>query len=296
MGYRDLVDLVSLGAVWGASFLFMRVAAPEFGVIALIAMRVLIALLFLLPFFFAHAGLDELRANWKPIAVAGALSSALPFCLLAFATLHLTGGLVSIVNATTPMFGALIGWLWLSERLTRSQNAGLLIGLCGVVILVGDRLSLSLDGGLLAVLAAILASLCYGTGANFAKKNLINIRAITTSTGTMIAATIILLPAAAWNWPDAPVSGRAWLAVSTMGIASTGIAYLLFYRLLASVGSAKALTVTYLVPAFAVLWGALFIDEAVTADMLIGGAVILTGISLVTGLLAPGKPAPPAAP
>jgi len=282
--FRNVLDLVILSAVWGASFLFMRVATPEFGAIALIELRAAIALAFLLPFFFARSGISNLRQHWKPICFVGTFTTAVPFCCLAWATLSLTAGSVSIVNATTPMFGALIAWVWLGERLGKRQVVGLALGFAGVVVLLGDRVGATGGAALAAAATALAAASLYGLGANFTRRYLHGVSAITVSTGSMIVATVLLLPGAIVTWPPAPVSPAAWLSVVVMGVASTGVAYLLFFRLLWSIGPARALTVTYLVPVFAMLWGSIFLSEPITTGMIAGGTIVLLGTSLATGL------------
>lgn len=263
----------------------MRVAAPEFGPVALIEVRVALAAAFLIPILRVRSGTAELRSHWRPIFVVGTFNSALPFCLLAYSTLYLTGGFAAIVNATSPLFGAIVAWLWLGDRLKPSQVVGLAVGFAGVVILVWDEISFELDGAGLAIPAAILASLLYGISANYTKKNLSGVAPLAVATGSQIGAALVLLPAAVWWWPRDPVSTQAWLAVIVMGIASTAIAYMLYFRLIAHVGPAKAISVTYLIPGFAVLWGALFLGESLTLNMIVGCVVILAGTALATGLV-----------
>jgi len=295
VSHRNVLDLVILSAVWGASFLFMRIATPEFGAIAMIELRATIALAFLLPFFVARAALPELRAHWKPICFVGTFTTAVPFCCLAWATLSLTAGSVAIVNATTPMFGALVAWLWLGERLAIRQVAGLLLGFAGVVVLLGDRIGATGSQAVAGALTALVASSMYGLGANFTRRYLDRVSSITVATGSMMTASLLLLPGAILTWPSQPVAPEAWLSVVVMGIASTGIAYLLFFRLLRHVGPARALTVTYLVPVFAMLWGGIFLAEPVTGWMLAGGTITLIGTSLTTGLPLRRSIGPPAA-
>ena len=286
MKTRDIFELLLLAALWGASFLFMRVATPEFGPVALIEIRVVIAALFLLPILAVRTGIGALKAHWGHVFAVGALNSAFPFCLLAFSTLYLTGGFAAIVNATSPLFAGIVAWFWLGDKLNSSRIAGLVIGFGGVVILVWNKISFQLDGAALAIPAAILASLFYGVAANYTKKNLSSANSLAVATGSQIGASILLLPGAILLWPENSISAQAWASVIVMGIASTGIAYILYFRLIAHVGPAKAITVTFLVPAFAVLWGAIFIDEHLTTNMVFGSAVILTGTALATGLIA----------
>ena len=289
MRFRDVVDLLVLAALWGASFIFMRIAAPELGPFALGFLRAVIAALFLLPFLLVRAGTTELKTHWKKLAMVGILNSAIPFFLLAFATLSLSGGFASIINATAPLWAAVIAWIWLSEKLNGSRTAGLIIGFAGVVVLVWNKQGINLPGALLAVLAAISAAFFYGLGANFTKRYMQGINTLVVAAGSMVGAAIVLLPGAMLYWPADPVSIKAWVAIGIMGIASTGIAYVLYFRLIVNVGPAKAITVTYLIPGFAVIWGAMFIDEKLTMNMVIGCAIILTGTALATGILSPGR-------
>jgi len=285
MRLSDVLDLLVLSALWGASFLFMRIAAPELGPVVLSFLRAAIAALFLLPFLLFRNGTTELKAHWKKLAAVGILNSAIPFFLLAFATLYLSGGFASIINATAPLWAAVIAWIWLSEKLDGSRAAGLIIGFAGVVVLVWNKAGIDLPGVFLAVLAAISAAFFYGIGANFTKKYMQGINTLVVATGSMVAAAVVLLPAAVLYWPVEPVSVLAWVTIGIMGVASTGVAYVLYFRLIVNVGPAKAITVTYLIPGFAVIWGSIFIDEKLTMNMVIGCAIILTGTALATGLL-----------
>jgi drug/metabolite transporter (DMT)-like permease len=285
MKTRDVVDLLMLAAVWGASFLFMRIATPEFGPIVLMQLRLAIAALFLIPIFLLRANVSELKTHWRKLALLGVVNSAIPFSLLAFSTLYLTAGFAAIINATAPLWAALIAWMWLSERLDGSRVIGLLVGFCGVIVLVHHKLVFEFDGVTLAIIAALAASFFYGLGANVTRKYLRDTSSLANATGSMIAAAIIFLPGAVIFWPEGPISFQAWMSVMAMGVASTGIAYILYFRLIANVGPAKAISVTYLIPAFAVLWGAMFMSEALTMNMAIGCAVILTGTALATGML-----------
>ena len=285
MRSRDTLDLFVLSALWGASFLFMRIAVPEFGPIVLAELRVVIASLFLFPILMLRADVGELTTHWKKLAIVGTVNSAVPFILLPFATLYLTGGFAAILNATSPLWAAVIAWIWLSARLDISRITGLVIGFAGVVVLVWDKAGFDLSGASLAIIAAILASFFYGIGANYTKKYLQEISPLAIATGSQLAAAIVLLPGAIALWPEGPISLQAWAAIITMGILSTGLAYIIYFRLIANVGPASAITVTFLVPGFAVFWGAVVLDEKLTTPMVIGCAIILIGTALATGLL-----------
>jgi drug/metabolite transporter (DMT)-like permease len=282
---RDVVELIVLAALWGGSFLFMRVAAPEFGPVALIALRVGIAALLLVPVLALRGGLGKLRGNVGAVLVVGAINSALPFCLLAYATLSVTAGLASILNATSPLWGALVAHFWLGDRLTRSRSVGLALGLAGVAFLVWGRASLRGGGAGLAVAAALTATLSYGVAACYAKKRLGRVDPLAVAAGSQAAAALLLAPAAAALWPAGPISPRAWAAVASLGVACTAVAYVLYFRLIASVGPARSIAVTFLVPAFATTWGALLLGEPITARLVAGAGIVLAGTALATGLV-----------
>lgn len=289
MKIKDALDLLILSALWGASFLFMRIATPEFGPVVLAALRVGIGTLVLLPILMWHADFGALKDNWGKLTWTGILNTAIPFMLFPFSTLYLTAGFTAILNATAPIFTVLIAWIWFSTKLDAGRIVGFVVGIGGVVVLVWDKASFDLGGVSLAILAAIVASVFYGIGGNYTKKYLQGVSSLAVATGCQLAATVVLLPGAIALWPDGPVSARAWLAVIAMGVFSTGFAYILYFRLIANVGPSSAITVTYLVPGFAVLWGAMFLGETVTSSMVIGCAIILAGTSLATGMLPIGK-------
>lgn len=284
MRARDGIELLILAAVWGASFLFMRVAVPELGPIALIWLRVGIAAACLLPVALLR-GRDALRGRRFPVAVVGAINSAIPFCLLAYATLSITAGLASILNATSPLWGALVAHYWLRDRLTRSRAIGLALGFAGVVFLVWGRASFRAGGAGLAVVAALAATLSYGVAASYTKRKLTGVDPLALAAGSQLAAALLLAPAAVALWPGHPVSHRAWGAVLGLGVACTAFAYVLYFRLIAHVGPARAIAVTFLIPPFALAWGGFFLGEPLTARTVAAACVILAGTALATGLV-----------
>jgi drug/metabolite transporter (DMT)-like permease len=279
------MEMVVLGAIWGASFLFMRVAVPEFGAIPLIAARVGIAAIFLVMVLARRGGLEHLYRNAPRLTFLGAMNSAIPFSLFAYAVLSVTAGFASVLNATTPLFGALVAFIWLRDRPAPVRVAGLIVGFAGVLVLVWGRLSLAHDGGGLAVLAGLSAAVLYGIGANYTKKRLSSVDPLVIATGSLMAATVLLIPLASYYWPETPPSRTGWVSALLLGVVCTGIAYTLYFRLLSRVGPSKTLAVTYLIPAFGVLWGHLFLHEAITASMIVGCAVILVGTTLATGMM-----------
>jgi drug/metabolite transporter (DMT)-like permease len=191
----------------------------------------------------------------------------------------------AILNATAPLFGAAIAFFWLRERLPALRIAGFLVGFAGVAILVGGKPSFQAGGDGWAVVAILAATLSYGVGPNYTKRNLSRVSVLTVATGSQVAAAIVLLPFAFFTWPGALPSPAAWAAAIALGVACTGFAYILYFRLIANVGPTRALAVTFLIPPFGMLWGALFLHEPVTAGVLAGCAVILLGTALATGVL-----------
>ena len=285
MKSSDLGELITLAALWGASFMFMRMGAAEFGPVALSAVRVIGAALFLLPLLKWRGQMDALRRHWRAIFIVGAINSALPFLCFSYAALSISAGLSAIFNAASPLFGALVAWLWLNDKLTRSRVLGLAIGFGGVIWLASDKASFKPGGSGWAIVACLAGAAFYGIAANFAKKRLNGVPPMAVAAGSQLSAALVLLvPAVVW-WPHTMPSHGAWIAASLLAVACTGMAYLLYFRLIAHVGPANAIAVTFLIPVFAVLWGWFFLDERITAAMVAGCAVILVGTGLTTGVL-----------
>ncbi len=290
MRLRDVFELLTLAALWGASFLFMRISTPEFGPVAMTALRVGGAALCLLPLLLLLRGeAAELRRHWPAIAVVGLVNSALPFVLFGIAALALQGGLSAIFNATAPMWGALIAWGWFGERLTRSRGLGLLLGFGGVLALAWDKASLKPgEHGVsptLAMAACLAAALCYGFAIHYTRRRLDGVAPMAVAAGSQLAAALLLAGPAWWLWPATPPGALAWWSMAGLALLCTALAYVLYFRLIAHVGPARAITVTFLVPLFAVIWGALFLGETLTPAMVLGCAVILLGTALTTGAL-----------
>lgn len=289
-----LADFLLLAAIWGASFLFMRLAAIELGALPTAALRVGIASLFLLPPLVAKGHWPALRAHWKPVLFVGVLNSGLPFALYAFAVMHITTGLSSILNATVPLFGALVAWVWLGDKPGLSRTVGLAIGFGGVVLLAGGQASFKPNASGIApawaVLACLAATTCYALSASFTKKHIPSLPPLVTATGSQIGATLALALPALWFHPSHLPSASAWGALLALGVLCTGIAYILYFRLIDRAGPARALTVTFLIPVFAIAYGVLLLGEEVTSWMLVCGAVILAGTALSSGLVKlPGR-------
>ena len=289
MKVRDLIELVALAALWGASFLFMRLGAADFGPVVLSALRVGIAALALLPLLLWHGQATALRANWHAIAIVGVVNSAFPFVLFSVAALAINAGLSAIFNATAPLWGALIAWAWLGDRLSRLRVAGLAIGFAGVVWLAWDKASIKPGehgvSAMVAIAACLAATLCYGFGANYAKRKLDQVPPLAVATGSQLSASAALALPALWLWPAAAPSSTAWASVVGLALLCTALAYLLYFRLIARLGAARAITVTYLIPVFGLIWGAVFLGEQLSPAMVFGCAVILLGTALTTGVV-----------
>lgn len=279
MNPRDAVQLLLLGALWGASFLFMRVAVPEFSPIPLIAIRVGVAALVLTALVVARGGFVSIRKNFAALTFVGAINSAIPFCLFAYATVSLTAGFASVLNATVPLFGAVVAFFWLRERLPGSKVTGLLVGFTGVVILVWHKLSFSAEG--LAIGAGLAAAILYAFAAHYSRRRLVGVDPLVISAGSLLGSCLLLVVPAVLTWPDTNPSLRAWVSSILLGVGCTALAYLYYFRLIQSLGATRTTTVTYLIPAFGIVWGAIFLGEPITLDMIAGGLVILVGTTLV---------------
>lgn len=297
---RDLIELLLLSVLWGAAYLFMRAAVPAFGPAPLIALRLGLAALLLLPVMLWRGGLPALCAHPLPLIVLGVPFTALPFMLLAFASLHITAGLVAVLNATAPLFAALIAHFVLKERLGAWRAAGLAIGFAGVAALMWGNATFKSADGALAVLAVLVCSLLWALGANYTRKHLARADSVVITVGSLLAASVFLAPFAWASWPVPRPSPRAWAEMAFLGVASSGIGFLMYFRLLRRIGPLRSMSVTYLNPVVAMISATWYLGEALTLQTLLGGAVVLTGTALSLGLVrrgpAPAQPVAPAKP
>lgn len=298
---RDILELVVLAALWGAAFLFMRIAAPAFGPVALVFVRVAGATLLLVPMLAARGDLAALRAHWRTIAVVGVLNSALPFLCFAYAALSITAGLSAILNSATPLFAAIVAWRWLGDRMTAPRIVGLAIGFAGVLWIGWDKADFKPGGSSWAIAACLLATLSYAVAPSLTKRQLGGVPPLAVAAGSQLAAAVLLAVPALLYWPDVTPAPHTWLAAGLLAIFATGVAYILYFRLIVNAGPTNAVAVTYLIPLFAVLWGGIFLGERVTLPIIVSCAVIFLGTALATGVLAPrrqrrlasaGEPAP----
>jgi len=284
---RDVARLLLLAGLWGGSFTFMRVAVPALGPFWLAFLRVTIAFAALFAFAAIQRSIPPLRVRWRDYLVVGIVNSALPFVLFCFAEQYISASSAAILNATSPFFGAIVAALWLKEPLTTRQVAGMSLGLAGVMLLVGWQPEPLTGPILAATLACIAAALCYGISSVYAKVRLAAVPSSAVALYSQLAAGIALVPVVAVVPLPAPPNALVAVNVLALALASTALAYRLYFRLIANVGPARALTVTFLIPLFGVLWGAAFLGEALATNTLSGCALILAGTWLATRARAP---------
>lgn len=266
----------------------MRVAAAEFGAFPTACLRMGMGALVMLPLLAWRGLFGQMMANWKPILVISLFTSAIPFACFAFAVLHITTGLSAILNATSPMFAALVAWLWLGQRLTAWRVIGIVIGFVGVVLLAGAQAALKGDDvllSILAMLACLLAALCYGASGNVIKERMPHLHPWVIAGGTMLGATVWLALPSLLTLPATAPSKSAWGAMLMVSVFCSALAFMLYFELMQRVDIARTSSVTYLITVFALFYGVLFLDEHITLWMLLCGAVVLIGTALATGLI-----------
>lgn len=285
MNSANLLRLILLAAIWGGSFLFMRIAAPVLGAAVLIEYRVLFAALFLAAMALALRKPLALRQHWQHYLVLGLFNSALPFLLFAFAARTLSASLMAVLNASTPLWGTLIAAVWSRHMVSAKVAAGLVLGACGVALLVGfDHVSDSPGAGI-AIAAVLSASFMYGIASNYTKSaaQAQGVEPFANAHGSMWASVLLVLPVLPlFPAPATPTVGVMG-AVIALGVLCSGVAYLIYFRLIQDVGPASALTVTFLSPLFGILWGVLFLGETVGWYTFAGAAIVIVGTALVTG-------------
>ncbi len=286
MTTADTLRLIALSSLWGLSFIFMRVAVPEFGPVPLILVRMGIGALCLAPLLFIGRG--YLRLFWDNrggLFIVGLVNHVLPFSLLALATTQLEAGFTSLINATTPIFTALIGALLFATPVGRQQYFGLALALVGVYILSANRLDFSVGGDGWFILAALAATFCYGIATNYSKTRLSHVPARVLASGSVTMSALILLVPGLLLWPSEPISTLAWGNALGLALFSTTVAFLLYFGLIASAGATATSTVTFLVPVTALIWAFVLLGETLSLQMVIGMVITLLGTAITTRLL-----------
>lgn len=288
MSVFDFSLLLLLAALWGFSFLFIRIAVPALGPLALADIRVLLAGLVLVLYGLVTGRRVGFRGRMLRFLILGAINGAIPFSLINWAELHLTASMAAILNSATPLFGALIAGVWLGERITAARAVGLALGFVGVGVVVGWNPQPVTPLTLAAAGAMLLASFHYGLGSTYAARYLRGLPTLTLAAGQQLGAGLVLLPLAL-AFPPAGVPPRpALLSLLALALLCTAVAYLLYFRLLERVGPTSTLSVTYLVPIFGLIWGRLFLQEPIGPGLLVGLALVLLSVTLVTGFRLPG--------
>jgi drug/metabolite transporter (DMT)-like permease len=271
------LELGVLGAIWGASFLFMRIAAKDFGPFALVEVRLALGSLVLLPFLWRNRAQFPLKL-WPKLAMIGAINSAVPFMLFAWGAERAPAGIGAIANAMTVLFTALVGFLFFGEKIGRTRAIALVAGFAGVVVLASGKTAGANIGG--AVAAGAAASFLYGIGINLVRRHLTGLPPAAVASATLGTSALLTLPFALATWPAQPIPTVSWLSAAMLGVLCTGAAFVLYYRLIARIGASRASTVTYLIPVFGVAWAWMLLDEPLTLTMAISGALILGSVAL----------------
>ena len=280
---RDFAGLIMLSALWGGSFLFIRVAVPALGPFLLVELRVGLAAAALCLYALAAGSMPKIRGRWKSFPVLGFLNAAVPFSLISAAEIHLTASLAAILNSTTVMFTAIVAAVWMGDALTARKAIGIVLGIVGVSVLVGWD-PVPLNGAVLfAVAAMLLASLSYALGATYAKRSFLGIPPLGMAIGQLSGAVVLLLPMAVVSVPERAPSTVVTFSMLGLAFLSTALAYLIYFRLIENVGPTSTLTVTLLVPVFGLLFGVLLLEEPFGPGTLAGLGIILTSVVLITG-------------
>ena len=269
--------LATLAALWGGSFVFMRVAVPALGPVPLAYVRVSIAAVVLLSIAFAQRRIPPFRTRWRELAVVGVVNSAIPFSLFCYAEQYISASAGAVLNATSPFFAAIAGALWLDQPVTKAKVAGIALGIVGVIVLVGLQPGATSDQGMLAVAACLVAAVCYALAGVYTKRALSDVPSHAIACASQVFAALALMPLLPFTAIPGPLTPVVIANVAGLAIGSTAIAYLIYFKLIADVGPQRALTVTFLIPLFGVLWGALFLGEPLTRNLLVGGALVVAG-------------------
>jgi drug/metabolite transporter (DMT)-like permease len=282
MNLASLIRLVSLSAIWGAAFLFIRIGAPVLGATLLIELRIVLAALFLWGVGYFLKKQLKVREHWRHFLILGLFGTAVPFMLFAIAAQTISASLLSILNATAPLWGALITAIWSRQALSLKSVTGLALGIVGVAVLSGFDPSSLQAGALLAIALALGGAFSYGIATAYASRAK-KVEPFVNSLGSLWGGVLILSPAVPFFAHAFAPTPLVIGSVLALGIVCTGVAFLIYYRLITDLGPASALTVTFLIPAFGILFGHIFLDEPVGLSTLLGACIVIVGTALVTG-------------
>ncbi|MFX3619321.1 MAG: DMT family transporter [Sporolactobacillus sp.] len=286
MKFKEAMALIGLAGLWGASFIFIRIASPVFGPLLTIQGRVTIAAIALFIYLAATGQFATFQQRWKQYLIIGALNAALPFTCIAVAELYLPASMSSILNSLTPLFTALVVWGWMKERLSVRKWLGLFIGVIGVGILVGwSVLPLNMET-VMAIIFSVLSTISYSFAGVYAKKVFAGVSPLSLATGQQAGASILLIPFTLANLPASATDFSMLAILSVIGLAlfCTSFAYLLYFYLIENVGPTKTLSVTFLIPIFGILWSVIFLGERLAIGTFIGLIIILGGVYLISDI------------
>lgn len=286
-----VVQLLVLSFLWGSAYLFMRASVPAFGPEAMVFLRMAMgSALVLLPLALWRLGPAPFREHWRGLLVFGVAFTAVPFLGLGYAAKSISAGMLAVLQSAAPLFAAIVGRFWTGERIGAVRALGLLIGFTGVGILVWDRIGLREEAGV-AILVTLFVTALWGVSSNYARTRLHAVDPVVLAAGSIGVAALVMAPMAWSAWPVQPPGPRAWGEVIFLGIASSGIGFLMYFGLLKKIGPVRATSVTFLNPVVAMAAAAAYLGEPVTLQMVVGCAVILFGTALTLGLLpaVPGR-------
>ena len=283
MFFYDYVLLVVLSAIWGASFMFMRILAPALGPVATADMRLLIAGIALVIFLKFQKYDLQWKKNWKRYLIIGLLNSGISFLLFSFAALYIPASVSVILNSLTPMFGALSAVIWLGEKMSWKLIVGIILGITGVAVIRGGG-SFELTGmTTLAMGACVFATMFYGVGSVYTKLKAHDIGAQAIAAGSQLMVGVLFLPLVFFTSIRTEITIEIVVSTLIFALFCSAVAYIIFYRLIKTLGPVKTTSVTFLIPVFGFIWGTLFLHEEITVKMILGAVIVLSGMYFVTG-------------
>ena len=277
MEIRYWILLTFLGALWGSAFMFIKVATPEFGPIALVNTRLLIASLIFLPILLQKKYIHLLKPIWKQVLVLSIMNNAIPFTLFSYASFGADSNILAILNATTAFNTMIIAYLWIGESVSLKQLFGLILGFIGIFILVNPQNS---DTTLIASLSALLAAFFYSYSTLYIQRQSVNANKMVLIGWSIVFSAVFMIPVSIFNLPETLPSASAIGSAFWLGAVSTGLGFLGYVRLIDKIGAVKTSTVAYFLPVFGIIWGSIFLDEKITSTIFLGCLIVLTGIYL----------------
>ena len=277
MEIRYWILLTFLGALWGSAFMFIKVATPEFGPIALVNTRLLIASLIFLPILLQKKYIHLLKPIWKQVLVLSIMNNAIPFTLFSYASFGADSNILAILNATTAFNTMIIAYLWIGESVSLKQLFGLILGFIGIFILVNPQNS---DTTLIASLSALLAAFFYSYSTVYIQRQSVNANKMVLIGWSIVFSAVFMIPVSIFNLPEALPSASAIGSAFWLGAVSTGLGFLGYVRLINKIGAVRTSTVAYFLPVFGIIWGSIFLDEKITSTIILGCLIVLIGIYL----------------